>query len=70
MDDRNSQMVYYQPGIGTYTDPSIHGKIKQWWAKTTDLAIAWYLSGHVMRAYEFLMDNYLPGDSIVLFGFS
>ena len=35
-------MVYYQAGIGTYTDPGIRGKIQQWFAKTADLAVAWY----------------------------
>jgi len=70
MDNRERQMVYYQPGIGTYTDPSITGKLRQWWAKLTDMAGAWYIDAHVMRGYEFLMENYLPGDGIVLFGFS
>jgi uncharacterized protein (DUF2235 family) len=70
MNNRDRQMVYYQPGIGTYTAPSIRGKLHKWFAKTADLAVAWYLSAHIMCGYEFLMDNHLPGDRIVLMGFS
>lgn len=70
MDNRDEQMVYYQPGIGTWTDPGIHGYIQRWIAKTADLAVAWYLDGHVMSAYKFLMENHLPGDRICIFGFS
>jgi len=70
MSNRDEQMVYYQPGIGTWTAPGIHGHIQRWVAKTVDLAIAYYLSGHVMGGYEFLMDNHLPGDRICIFGFS
>ncbi|KAG9044301.1 hypothetical protein FS837_008393 [Tulasnella sp. UAMH 9824] len=34
------------------------------------MAIAWYLSDHIMGGYRFLMDNYNHGDKIWLFGFS
>jgi uncharacterized protein (DUF2235 family) len=70
MEDRDKQMVYYQPGIGTWTPPGINGRIQQWVAKTADLAVAWYLSEHIMAGYEFIMDNHLPGDRICIFGFS
>jgi uncharacterized protein (DUF2235 family) len=63
-------MVYYQPGVGTYTDPGIRGSIEKWFAKVADLAVAWYLDAHVMSGYEFLMNNHLPGDTVVMFGFS
>jgi uncharacterized protein (DUF2235 family) len=70
MHNRDEQMIYYQPGIGTWTAPGIHGTIQRWVAKTVDLAIAYFLPDHVMRGYEFLMDNHLPGDKICMFGFS
>lgn len=70
MHNRERQMVYYQPGIGTFTDPGVRGTIERWFAKTVDLAIAWYLSEHVMDAYKFLMENHLPNDRICIFGFS
>lgn len=68
--NHDRQMVYYQAGIGTYTDPGIRGTIQQWFAKTADLAVAWYLDAHIRAGYEFLMENHLPGDTIVMFGFS
>jgi uncharacterized protein (DUF2235 family) len=70
MHDRDEQMVYYQPGIGTWAAPGVHGRIKRWVAMTVDLAVAWYLPEHVMCGYEFLMNNHLPGDKICMFGFS
>ncbi|KAI0953205.1 hypothetical protein AcW1_007484 [Taiwanofungus camphoratus] len=35
-----------------------------------DEAFAWYLDAHVRGGYDFLMQNYRPGDKICLFGFS
>jgi uncharacterized protein (DUF2235 family) len=70
MNDRATQMVYYQPGIGTFVEPSFRGHIEQWIAKTADLAVAWYLTEHILGGYEFLMNNHLPGDKICIFGFS
>ncbi|KIM33347.1 hypothetical protein M408DRAFT_309602 [Serendipita vermifera MAFF 305830] len=70
MSDRGRQMVYYQPGIGTYTAPSIHGMLRQRVLRTADLAVAWCLSAHITAGYTFLMENHVPGDSILLFGFS
>lgn len=70
MDDRARQMIYYQPGIGTYTEPGITGTVERVAADAADLAVAWYLSGHVMDAYKFLMENHLPKDRICIFGFS
>ncbi|KAG8903116.1 hypothetical protein FRC01_009325, partial [Tulasnella sp. 417] len=65
------QLCYYQPGIGTYLGPS------NWWsptmqqiAKSADQALAWYLDTHIMGGYRFLMQHYMKGDRICLFGFS
>ncbi|RDX42989.1 hypothetical protein OH76DRAFT_1253027 [Lentinus brumalis] len=70
-DDRNEQMVYYQPGIGTYLSntQNVNG-FKAQIDKILDEAIAWDLDAHVMGGYEFLMQNYQAGDKISLFGFS
>jgi uncharacterized protein (DUF2235 family) len=66
------QMIYYQPGIGTYTDPGIRGNIEKWFAKMADLAVAWYLDAHIMGGYKFLMNNPSPkrfcGDVRLLVG--
>ncbi|KAF9257707.1 hypothetical protein L218DRAFT_1016003 [Marasmius fiardii PR-910] len=69
-DDRAKQMVYYQAGIGTYTNPQIATPIGAKVSKALDEAIAWNLDAHVMGGYEFLMQNYTAGDRICIFGFS
>ncbi|KAF8718271.1 hypothetical protein AX14_011954 [Amanita brunnescens Koide BX004] len=70
-DDKTKQMVYYQPGIGTYLPTS------SWIAPLTakisrifDEMLAWSLGAHVISGYEFLMENYVAGDRICIFGFS
>ncbi|KAI6030583.1 hypothetical protein F5J12DRAFT_903043 [Pisolithus orientalis] len=69
-DAMDKQRCYYQPGIGTYFEPGVVSPLVSWWAKIMDEAIAWYLDGHVMDGYKFLMANYRTGDKICLFGFS
>ncbi|KZS92702.1 hypothetical protein SISNIDRAFT_466593 [Sistotremastrum niveocremeum HHB9708] len=69
--DPTRQMVYYQPGIGTYVDPTMTGgALKTYVASKLDEAVAWYFHAHVKDGYEFLMDHYVAGDRICLFGFS
>ncbi|KAI0756458.1 hypothetical protein C8Q80DRAFT_1090050 [Daedaleopsis nitida] len=69
-DDRTEQMVYYQPGIGTYLSTQNVSSLKTKVDKLLDEMIAWNLGAHVMGGYEFLMQNYQAGDKICLFGFS
>ncbi|KAG1836357.1 hypothetical protein DFJ58DRAFT_818638 [Suillus subalutaceus] len=68
--DTDSQLCYYQAGVGTYLAPGVVSPMFTWLAKLLDEAFAWYLDAHVMEGYGFLMDNYQPGDKICLFGFS
>ncbi|PFH48601.1 hypothetical protein AMATHDRAFT_149478 [Amanita thiersii Skay4041] len=65
-DDPNTQMAYYQTGIGTHTVSSIAVKITEW----IDQGIAWHIDRHVIDGYEFLMQHYEPGDKICIFGYS
>ncbi|CAE6482239.1 unnamed protein product [Rhizoctonia solani] len=69
-DDQEEQMVYYQPGVGTYVPPGMLLPITLKLAKVVDQGIALYLNKHVMGGYEFLMKHYRHGDKICLFGFS
>ncbi|CAE6456663.1 unnamed protein product [Rhizoctonia solani] len=69
-DQREEQMVYYQPGIGTYAPPGILLPISMPLAKIADQGVALYLDQHVMGGYQFLMKHYNEGDRICLFGFS
>lgn len=68
--DTDSQICYYQAGVGTYFAPGVVSPMFTWLAKLLDEAFAWYLDAHVMEGYRFLMDNHRPGDKICLFGFS
>jgi len=68
--DESEQLCYYQPGIGTYFNPGVVSPLFEWAAKVLDEAVAWYLDAHVRGGYQFLMQNYRPGDKIIFFGFS
>ncbi|KZV71100.1 hypothetical protein PENSPDRAFT_650993 [Peniophora sp. CONT] len=69
-DNQADQICYYQPGIGTYFQPGVVSPILHWGAAALDIAIAWYLSQHVLDGYKFLMQNYEVGDKVCLIGFS
>ncbi|KAF8662081.1 hypothetical protein AX16_001191 [Volvariella volvacea WC 439] len=69
-DNRSLQMVYYQAGIGTYTSPQFATPLASKVSKSLDEAVAWNLDEHVMEGYKFLMQNYIAGDRICIFGFS
>jgi len=68
--DSESQLIYYDPGIGTLPEPGfftrIGKKFSEWW----DLAFATSLKRKVGEAYAFLMEHWQPGDRVYLFGFS
>ena len=57
--DGNSQVVYYDEGVGTENRNSITGG-----------AFGYGLEKNIVQAYLFLSLNYSPGDKIYLFGFS
>ncbi|KAG9044743.1 hypothetical protein FS837_007598 [Tulasnella sp. UAMH 9824] len=67
----SEQLVYYQPGIGTYVRPEAPWAphIREI-AKVIDKGLAWYISTHITGGYKFLMQHYNEGDRICLFGFS
>ncbi|KAF8593522.1 hypothetical protein BDV93DRAFT_460987 [Ceratobasidium sp. AG-I] len=68
----DSQLTYYNSGIGTYAKPSWRSVsyMKQVFDNTIDLAIAWNLEKVIIGAYRWLSDTYQTGDRIFLFGFS
>ncbi|KAI0044175.1 WD40 repeat-like protein [Auriscalpium vulgare] len=62
-----SQLTYYSSGVGaSVKESSWTQKINQ----TIDTAIAWNFKEIVLDAYQWLCENYQPGDRIFLFGFS
>lgn len=62
------QVKYYDPGVGTggweYDEET--GRL----TARSDLATGKGLQRNVLDAYEFLMDSYVAGDRLFLFGFS
>ncbi|KAJ8503144.1 hypothetical protein ONZ45_g11119 [Pleurotus djamor] len=67
-----TQRTFYNSGIGTYAKPTLFSftYLKQFLFHTIDMAIAWNFERIVHEAYEWLSENYEPGDRIYLFGFS
>ncbi|KAL4253631.1 hypothetical protein ABKN59_003424 [Abortiporus biennis] len=68
--DGPRQIIYYQPGIGTYNKRQFFTRTFSTLASYLDQAVALHLNDHVKEGYKFLMDNYKKGDKICLFGFS
>ncbi|KAF8814000.1 hypothetical protein BYT27DRAFT_7219939 [Phlegmacium glaucopus] len=68
----DSQLTYYNSGIGTYARPSWRSYTywKQVLDNKIDLAIAWNFEKVILAGYRWLSDNYMDGDKIFLFGFS
>lgn len=54
------QVAYYDMGVGT----------GGWWDRWVGGAMGVGLSGNLMEAYRFLVNNWAPGDRLFLFGFS
>lgn len=67
-DDR--QRVFYDPGIGTIATDSAWGRLRQRASAVFGLATGFGLDGNVLDGYRFLCRTYVPGDRIMLFGFS
>lgn len=65
-----TQIVYYDPGIGTIGLENAWGKFKQKVVAAFCLATGAGLDQNVLRAYKFLVQQYQPDDKIYLFGFS
>ena len=59
--DGTTQVVFYDPGVGTAGSP---------WDRIIGGITGAGLSKNVADAYQFLVDNYEPGDQVFLFGFS
>ncbi|KAF8630318.1 hypothetical protein AX15_002991 [Amanita polypyramis BW_CC] len=67
---RKDQLVYYQPGIGTYNKRAFITRTITALASKFDAAVALHLDDHVKDGYKYIIQSYCPGDKICLFGFS
>ncbi|KAJ5298035.1 hypothetical protein PENANT_c039G06225 [Penicillium antarcticum] len=76
LDRSDSQLCYYQPGIGTDITPGSlasntlqkGGKLSN--SKALNLALGKSFDAHVLGGYKFLMRHFRSGDKIFIFGFS
>lgn len=64
------QAVFYDPGVGTLTQPDSWHRFKANLNLVLGLATGYGLDDNVLSAYCFLVHNYQDGDKIFLFGFS
>ncbi|KAH9811309.1 hypothetical protein DFH28DRAFT_1085116 [Melampsora americana] len=55
------QVVHYQTGLGTTGDPALN---------VAEGATGLGISAKIREAYAFIAQNYIPGDEVLLFGFS
>lgn len=71
--DDDSQLAYYQPGVGTI-DPersnSRGAKLRNWLERKYDSMMGLMFHSHASAAYRFVMNQYREGDDIFLLGFS
>ncbi|MEP3196554.1 MAG: DUF2235 domain-containing protein [Lentilitoribacter sp.] len=70
LDANAEDLIYYDPGLGTEAAPGAQGWAGKKSSKLMGLAFGKGLSKNIIDAYKFLMDNYIPGDDIYMFGFS
>jgi uncharacterized protein (DUF2235 family) len=68
--DNKRQMVYYDPGVGTMSDPNVVTPWSGMISKIGGMAFGWGLKRNVTEAYAYLMENYEPGDVVYMYGFS
>ena len=65
-----NQISYYHPGVGTMGDPRRTSWLGKQLSLIGGLAFGLGFTSNIADAYLFLMDHYVEGDHIYLFGFS
>ena len=65
-----SQVCFYDPGVGTLGDPRVLGVWRRQLRKRLDGAIGYSIRDNFIDAYSFIARRYTDGDRIFLFGFS
>jgi uncharacterized protein (DUF2235 family) len=65
-----SQLVYYDPGVGTMGARSAITRAGQTWTQAAGLVVGYGIKDNIQEAYHWLMENFRAGDQLWLFGFS
>ena len=68
--DPDTQLVYYDPGVGTLPDVGALTSISKKFSEIKALAFGTDIETKVQTAYAHLMEYWEEGDSVFLFGFS
>jgi uncharacterized protein (DUF2235 family) len=68
--DPAKQVTFYHPGLGTMEPAGALTTITRKVTKLLGMALGYGLRNDIRDAYVFLMQSYMPGDKIFLFGFS
>lgn len=68
--DREDQLVYYHPGVGTMAPPGLFTGIGKWVARLAGKAFGYGLENDIRDIYTYIINNYRPGDDLYIFGFS
>jgi hypothetical protein len=69
----DEQLMYYDPGVGTtdnFPPIGFWNKVGAYARRVVGLALAGGIYASIGRGYEFVVDNFRPGDRVCLFGFS
>jgi len=64
------QVAYYHPGVGTMGSRTALSVVGRVWTRIIGLAFGYGISDNLADAYQFLMNNFEPGDQVYVFGFS
>ncbi|MBB5960619.1 uncharacterized protein (DUF2235 family) [Saccharothrix tamanrassetensis] len=64
------QLVYYDPGVGTMDSRSATTRPGKALTRVTGMVIGHAVRKNVQGDYGFLMNTYLPGDRVFVFGLS
>jgi uncharacterized protein (DUF2235 family) len=70
LSDPSKQIGYYDPGVGTMSAANARGFTGRWFSRMSGLAFGSGMRTNLAEAYTFLMQHWLPGDELYVFGFS
>ncbi|MGH8051886.1 MAG: DUF2235 domain-containing protein [Arenimonas sp.] len=68
--NEHETLAYYDPGVGTFSAQAALTTLSKKITRLMGLAFGYGLKHNLSEAYRFLMDNYVEGDHIFVFGFS
>ena len=67
----DEQIIFYDPGIGSKSFAQKHaGLFSRWLHTIKELHFGYGLQAHIEGGLRFLIEHYVPGDKVFLFGFA